>query len=237
MSTPPGPLLLSEIATLATRAHDRTEFRSGTLSLIADAIPFEVAFFQSASPQPGTEPISRGLTPIAERLLARRASTVWSELASMRAAAAASSGVLDGSALISEDSELARLLRADQPVRQLCVALLGEGRTVLVLGRRQQPFQRRELELLRLCLPVVGLGEQRASEVQEALGAKLTPREQEIFDYVSRGYNNREIAAVLGTSPFTVRNQLCRLFRKVGVSGRSELVGLAAHAARRAHTA
>jgi len=34
-----------------------------------------------------------------------------------------------------------------------------------------------------------------------------------------------------------VRNQLCRLFRKVGVSGRSELVGLAAMATRRARTA
>src|SRR5262249_9589393 len=84
--------------------------------------------------------------------------------------------------------------------------------------------------------PVIGLGDRRASEVQEALGARLTPREQEIFDYVSRGYNNREIASALGTSHFTVRNQLCRLFRKVGVSGRSELVGLAAMATRRART-
>jgi DNA-binding CsgD family transcriptional regulator len=235
--SPPASLLLSEIATLATRAHDRTGFRAGTLALLSEAIPHEVAFFQSASVQGDSQPVSRGLTPIAERLFARRASTVWSELASMRAAAAAANGVLDASTLISSDSELARLLHGAQPVRQLCVALLAEGRTVLVLGRAVDPFQRRELELLRLCLPVVGLGDQRTSEVQEALGARLTPREHEIFDYVSRGYNNREIAAVLGTSHFTVRNQLCRLFRKVGVSGRSELVGLAAHAAWGAHSA
>ena len=104
-------------------------------------------------------------------------------------------------------------------------------------GPLLQAFARRELELVRLALPVIGLGDRRASEVQEALGARLTPREQEIFDYVSRGYNNREIASALGTSHFTVRNQLCRLFRKVGVSGRSELVGLAAMATQRARTA
>jgi len=237
MSTVTGPALLSEIASLATRAHDRLGFRTGTLALLASAIPHDAAFFQSSDTATGAEPVSRGLAPLAQRLLARRAVTVWSELTSIRAAASAGGGVLDASGLVGTDSELGRLLRTDRPMRQLCGAVVDEGRTVLLLGRVDDPFQRRELELIRLCLPVIGLGDRRASEVQEALGARLTPREQEIFDFVSRGYNNREIAAVLGTSPFTVRNQLCRLFRKVGVSGRSELVGLAALATRRAHTA
>jgi DNA-binding CsgD family transcriptional regulator len=235
MSTVTGPVLLSEIATLATRAQDRVGFRSGTLTLLESAIHSDVAFFLSSDT--GAQPVSRGLPPLAERLLARRAVTVWSELASIRAGASGGGGVLDASGLVSADSELGRLLRTDRPVRHLCGAVVDEARAVLILGRADEPFQRRELELLRLCLPVVGLGDRRASEVQEALGARLTPREQEIFDFVSRGYNNREIAAVLGTSPFTVRNQLCRLFRKVGVSGRSELVGLAAMATRRAHSA
>jgi DNA-binding CsgD family transcriptional regulator len=170
-------------------------------------------------------------------LLARRADTVWSELAGIRAAALGMGGVVEATGLVSADSELGRLLRSERPIRHLCLAALEEGRTALVLGRVSDPFTRRELELVRLSLPVIGLGDRRASEVQEALGARLTPREQEIFDYVSRGYNNREIASALGTSHFTVRNQLCRLFRKVGVSGRSELVGLAAMATRRARTA
>lgn len=237
MSTASGPILLSEIATLATRAQDRAGFRTGTLALIERVIHFDVALFQSSDTATGAEPVSRGLPPLAERLLARRAVTVWSELSSIRAAASGGCGVLDASGLVGSDSELGRLLRTDRLVRHLCAAGVDEARAVLLLGRVDEPFQRRELELLRLCLPVVGLGDRRASEVQEALGARLTPREQEIFDFVSRGYNNREIAAVLGTSPFTVRNQLCRLFRKVGVSGRSELVGLAALATRRAHSA
>jgi DNA-binding CsgD family transcriptional regulator len=237
MSSVTGPALLSEIASLATRAHDRVGFRKGTLALLAAAIRHDVALFQSSDTATGAEPMSRGLAPLAERLLARRAVTVWSELTSIRAAASTSGGVLDASGLVPSDSELGRLLGTERPLRHLCGAAMEEGRTVLLLGRAEEPFQRRELELVRLCLPVIGLGDRRASEVQEALGARLTPREQEIFDFVSRGYNNREIAAVLGTSPFTVRNQLCRLFRKVGVSGRSELVGLAALATRRVHTA
>jgi DNA-binding CsgD family transcriptional regulator len=237
MSLAAAPLLLSEIAALANRAHDRTEFRSGTLGLLQGAISFDVAFVQSGASSAGPEPVTWGLPPLAERLLVRRADTVWSELAGIRAAAAGVGGVVEASGLVSADSELGRLLRTERPVRHLCLAALEEGRTALVLGRATAPFQRRELDLFRLCLPVIGLGDRRASEVQDALGARLTPREQEIFDYVSRGYNNREIAAVLGTSHFTVRNQLCRLFRKVGVSGRSELVGLAALATRRARTA
>ena len=237
MSITDAPQLLSEIAALAVRAHDRAEFRSGTLALLQGLLPFDVAFFQSGASTAGPEPVTWGMPPLAERLLARRADTIWSELAGIRAAALGIGGVVEASGLVSADSELGRLLRSERPIHHLCLGALEEGRTALVMGRASEPFTRRELELLRLCLPVLGLGDRRASEVQEALGARLTPREQEIFDFVSRGYNNREIASVLGTSHFTVRNQLCRLFRKVGVSGRSELVGLAATATRRARTA
>jgi DNA-binding CsgD family transcriptional regulator len=236
MSIADVPQVLFEIAALAVRAHDRTEFRSGTLTLLQGLLPFDVAFFQSGASTAGPEPVTWGMPPLAERLLARKADTIWSELAGIRAAALGTGGVVEASGLVSADSELGRLWRSGQPIRHLCLGALEEGRTALVMGRASEPFIRRELEVLRLCLPVLGLGDRRASEVQEALGARLTPREQEIFDFVSRGYNNREIASVLGTSPFTVRNQLCRLFRKVGVSGRSELVGLAATATRRART-
>jgi len=42
-----------------------------------------------------------------------------------------------------------------------------------------------------------------------------------------------DIAQALGTSPHTVRNQLARLYRKVGACTRSERVGLASSVARR----
>ncbi|HZX41975.1 MAG TPA: hypothetical protein VFE93_09070, partial [Myxococcaceae bacterium] len=132
MSLNAAPQLLSEIAALAVRAHDRAEFRSGTLALLRSVIPFEVAFFQSGTFSPGPEPVSWGLPPLAERLLARRADTVWSELAGIRAAALGLGGVVEASGLVSAESELGRLLRAERPVRHLGLAALEEGRTALV---------------------------------------------------------------------------------------------------------
>ena len=71
------------------------------------------------------------------------------------------------------------------------------------------------------------LADAQAADLADSLGASLSPREEEIFSYLQRGYSNRQIALVLGTSPLTVRNQLARLFRKVGAFSRAELVGLA----------
>ena len=103
------PQLLSEIAALAVRAHDRTEFRSGTLARLQGLIPFDVAFFQSGASTAGPEPVTWGLPPLAERLLARKADTIWSELAGIRAAALGTGGVVEASGLVSADSELGRL--------------------------------------------------------------------------------------------------------------------------------
>jgi DNA-binding CsgD family transcriptional regulator len=54
---------------------------------------------------------------------------------------------------------------------------------------------------------------------------QVTARERELCELLALGYQNREIAAALGTSPHTVRNQLARLFDKVDVTTRAELVG------------
>ena len=71
------------------------------------------------------------------------------------------------------------------------------------------------------------LGDERQVEASESVGVRLSPRERQIFEYLVRGFRNEDIARALGTSPATVRNQLVRLYRKAGVSTRSELVGLA----------
>jgi DNA-binding CsgD family transcriptional regulator len=53
----------------------------------------------------------------------------------------------------------------------------------------------------------------------------LTRREREIVEKLRVGLTNREIGRDLGISTNTVRNTLARLFEKVGVSTRSELMG------------
>jgi two-component system, NarL family, nitrate/nitrite response regulator NarL len=52
----------------------------------------------------------------------------------------------------------------------------------------------------------------------------LTQREREAVCMVAEGMNNGEIAVKMGVSEHTVRNYIFRIFEKVGVSNRVELV-------------
>lgn len=61
---------------------------------------------------------------------------------------------------------------------------------------------------------------------QPSLLNQLTPREREIAEMICRGLSNREIGAILGTSPHTVRNQTVQIFRKLEVDNRVELTAL-----------
>ena len=55
----------------------------------------------------------------------------------------------------------------------------------------------------------------------------LTQREQEVLDMIARGLDNGEIAAALGTSAKTVRNQVSSIFAKLGVKKRAQAIVLA----------
>jgi DNA-binding NarL/FixJ family response regulator len=52
--------------------------------------------------------------------------------------------------------------------------------------------------------------------------AALTPREQEVLHWVSRGLTNRQIARTLGIVEKTVKNHLYAIFAKLGVSDRTQ---------------
>ncbi|MFZ2629233.1 MAG: XrtB/PEP-CTERM-associated transcriptional regulator EpsA [Rugosibacter sp.] len=54
--------------------------------------------------------------------------------------------------------------------------------------------------------------------------AQLSERESEILRWVSNGKTNYEIGVILGISPFTVKNHLQRIFRKIDVSNRAQAV-------------
>jgi DNA-binding NarL/FixJ family response regulator len=52
---------------------------------------------------------------------------------------------------------------------------------------------------------------------------ELTPRQRQIMNAVLEGASNRAIAERLGLCEQTIKNQLTRIYRTVGVTGRVEL--------------
>jgi DNA-binding NarL/FixJ family response regulator len=54
----------------------------------------------------------------------------------------------------------------------------------------------------------------------------LSARERQVIEHLAGGMTNREIAAALDLSPHTIKNYLFRIFDKLGVSSRTELLYL-----------
>ena len=75
-------------------------------------------------------------------------------------------------------------------------------------------------------LPVADGGAGATRRSPDAL-SDLTPREREVLALVGRGMTNQEIAAHLVLSPLTAKTHVARLFVKLGVRDRAQLVVLA----------
>lgn len=70
--------------------------------------------------------------------------------------------------------------------------------------------------------------------ITNVMGANLlSKREEQVVRLVCEGMSNREIACELGLSEHTVKNHLFRMFEKLGVSSRVELVLYAVSSSRR----
>lgn len=117
----------------------------------------------------------------------------------------------------------------------------------LALGRSGRDFSERDRLLLDLLRPHLAQAHDNAAtlaqlqqrsahpnpsknvaftrESFERLG--LTIREAEILEGIARGRTNHEIAASLYVSPFTVKTHLQRVYRKLGVGGRTEALSRA----------
>jgi two-component system nitrate/nitrite response regulator NarL len=144
--------------------------------------------------------------------------------------------------------EATRKIRALRPnVR--CVVLLDSTRRETVLacfraGARGVFSRDSSAEALSECVRKVHAGEIWANSEQitvalEALAASptvravdagglnlLSKRELEVVSSLAEGLSNREIAARLGLSQHTIKNYLFRVFDKLGVSSRIELLFL-----------
>jgi DNA-binding NarL/FixJ family response regulator len=129
------------------------------------------------------------------------------------------------------------------------VALLDSSRREIVLeafrcGARGIFSKNESLEQLRKCVRSVYLGQVWANSrevrfVLEALSSApsvrtinangleiLTAREREVVLHLAEGMTNREIGERMRLSPHTIKNHVLRIFDKLGVSNRIELLKL-----------
>jgi DNA-binding CsgD family transcriptional regulator len=62
---------------------------------------------------------------------------------------------------------------------------------------------------------------------QARQGGLLTPREQQILQWIYHGKSNIEIGMILEISPLTVKNHVQKTLRKLNVLNRTQAVGRA----------
>jgi DNA-binding NarL/FixJ family response regulator len=142
--------------------------------------------------------------------------------------------------------EALREMRSKQ-LKTLQIMLMDEGSRELVveafrLGAKGIFYRNEAVEQLRKCIRVVLEGQIWANNndwhiVFEALRTAvpvrpvdaggedlLTRRQKELVSLVMEGLTNREIARQMSISEHTVKNYLFRIFDKLGVSSRAELI-------------
>jgi DNA-binding CsgD family transcriptional regulator len=74
--------------------------------------------------------------------------------------------------------------------------------------------------------PVVAVSGRELGIEREAFARRygLSPREAEVAELVLRGYGNPAIASMLGITQATTKRHLTRIFDKIGVDSRTQLV-------------
>jgi DNA-binding NarL/FixJ family response regulator len=128
-----------------------------------------------------------------------------------------------------------------------CIVLMDDSDREIVIdafraGARGVFKRSASMQLLSRCIAAVHSGQIWASsaDLQQVLGALetavpfrcvnshgdalLTKREQEIVPLVAQGLTNKEISSRLGVSEHTVKNHLFRVYDKLGISSRVELI-------------
>ena len=132
--------------------------------------------------------------------------------------------------------KVAPVLLAESNDRELVLNALRAGARGIFLFT-QDPFR-----MLCKCIRCVSRGEiwinnQQMHHVLDALSevpalrvvnangrTLLTPREEQVVALVADGLSNRDVANELGLSEHTIKKYLLRIFDKVGISSRVELV-------------
>lgn len=236
--------LRSMIVEVAQATPSRVQFRREAMKVVDRAIGYTDSMFHLLD---AGEPFERGAfaTEVTRDVIVD-ASERWRsrynrELAPLWELAARQGGVVVDTLALGPDSR--RRLRfyseivARTPIAHFMwcpLRLHGELLAYVTIARRDRGrgFTAADQETLRgLCgtLAVADACYRAAPRtLDDELASRLTTREREIVELVVRGFTNPEIALALHRSLHTVRNHLNSVFRKVDVTTRAELAGLAA---------
>lgn len=226
----------SELLELATTTPDPGRVQSGVLAALARQLGADVGLFVTLGPS-GIERAELGLAEAAGALRSgwdrygREILPVQRE--AQRAGVSTDRRTLGASL---ERTRLYREVMAPLGGREslfLVPTFRSRKLGFLMLGSRRQRFsdaQLAEARGLAPCLSVI-CAALAAPPTAGTTFDGLSESERDLLRYLELGYRSREIATARGTSFFTVRNQLSALYRKLGVTNRTEAVGLRARGA------
>ena len=226
--------LSAELAVRARAAAGAPAFRAEVLAAYRELVPYDSAVFTDPD---RNDPLTAVDVDLAQLELIRECERNFSryacDLRKAFEAARREGGFLDGEVFSArERRELPVFCEIVRPQgTRWTLALVprwrGTSLGMIRLERKgRRPFVRRDLEQAVALLPVIELGlsalRSTASSATFPL-PRLGKREAEVAHHVGRGLTSGQIALLLGTSPLTVRNQISRIFDKVGVASRAEL--------------
>jgi DNA-binding CsgD family transcriptional regulator len=231
----------AELVERATTASGLGDWRIAVLEAIFEHVPSEDASWGATTPAGGSThvhlPLDRGepwtrfaadparyvFVPALQATQRLGGASISSEVMSARD--------LDRTPMFSEilrPAGVTATMTVLPQFRGVPTSCIGFGRH----GRAAR-FRPAERELLRDMVNAIGTVEmaflaQRppTPSADSPLFARLSPCEQRVAALVGQGFSNKEVAALIGTSPQTVRKQTISVFRKLGARGRSHLAAL-----------
>lgn len=234
--------LVDELLELTSVCPTRAEYERARLESLERAIGFDALYVGAASPDDARQEPS--VSGVSKRYVANceaNADRYWGDRLTLNAAAARAGGaVCDQAAFSSQARDRMPFYReviSGLGIRAIALSVLKlQGQVVgcLYLGRTSRgACFGSELEQLERALPALALGERLydmplpAPLSESAFLPVLTGRERQVLWHLARGATNAQIAARLGSSPLTVKNQVSAILAKAGVENRTELVYLA----------
>jgi DNA-binding CsgD family transcriptional regulator len=222
---------LSELAASDARSE---QFRGGSLAVLERAIGFDFAIMWRFDGPTANDATIHGFAKSFWERYCEELPRFRAELAPLMGAATTRGAVSDREVFSLRDrSRLGFYADIVRPIGSRTyltgvMVLRGRPMGAIQLGRTGSEFDARSVSVLRDALPILALGDAIRDGDRPRADPILTPREREIVEYAALGFTAKEIATACGNAPNTVRNQLARLYRKLGVANRAELVAVLA---------